>query len=202
VLILHRISQFLALMGLPGLMAISFLDSAVMPLSGGPDAVVLLLAWQSPTLALVAAAVGALGSALGCLVLYAFGMRSGEKALARFSPRRIEWVKGKMKRNGLWAIILAVVAPPPFPTKLVILAAGVFRFKKARLAGAVFAGRFFRYAAVAFLGAQAGFRTSEVIIDNLPVLTFMLIGGILLFYMVKSHYSPENSLGGQLRFLK
>ncbi len=197
--IIHRISHFLALMGLPGLLAIAFLDSAAMPLSGGPDAVVLLLAWQRPGLGFVAAAVGAVGSMLGCLVLYTIGLRSGEKALTRFSPHKIEWVKGKMRRNGILAVMAAVVAPPPFPTKLVVLAAGVCRTGKTRFAGAVFAGRFLRYATVALLGAQVGFRTSEVLMDNLPVITLLLIGGMLLFYLVRAHYSTEKSLGSQLR---
>ena len=35
---LNRLNNVLLLMGIPGLLAISFLDSAAVPLAGGPDA--------------------------------------------------------------------------------------------------------------------------------------------------------------------
>jgi membrane protein YqaA with SNARE-associated domain len=60
--VLNRLSQYLAVMGIPGLLLISFLDSAAVPLAGGPDAVIMLLAWHRPALALWIALTATVGS--------------------------------------------------------------------------------------------------------------------------------------------
>jgi membrane protein YqaA with SNARE-associated domain len=89
-------------------------------------------------LIIVAAAVG---STLGCLVLYRVGRAGGEMALARFSPEKTAWVKEKLDRNAFMAVAAGVAAPPPFPTKLIILAAGAFRVRQTSFANGVFVGR-------------------------------------------------------------
>lgn len=172
-------------MGIPGLLAISFLDSAAVPLVGGPDALIMLLAWQRPSLAWLITLSGALGSTLGCLVLYSIGQKSGEKALARFSPAKREWVKKMMDRHGIWATLAAVVAPPPFPTKLIILAAGVLQTGRLRFAMAVMSGRLLRYAVVAYLGARFGDQAARILKANYPLISLILIGAILLVYLLR-----------------
>jgi membrane protein YqaA with SNARE-associated domain len=186
---LDRLNHYLVVMGIPGVLAISFLDSAAIPTIGGPDAVILLLCWQQPSLELIIAAAGAIGSTLGCLVLYSIGQKSGEKALARFSARKIDWVKGKMDRGGVWAVIAGVIAPPPFPTKLLVLAAGVLRTGKLRFASAVFAGRFVRYSIVAYLGGRFHSAASNVLKENYPLISLILICGILLGYLIRAMHN-------------
>ena len=61
------------------------------------------------------------------MVLYGIGKKGGKKALSRFSPERVAWIEAKMQEYGSWAVFAAVMAPPPFPTKPVILAAGVLQ---------------------------------------------------------------------------
>jgi len=172
-------------MGIPGLLAISFLDSAAMPLAGGPDAVVLLLSWKRPALVLLIALAATVGSTLGCMVLYGIGYKGGEKALSRFSPEKTAWVERKMQEHGTWAIFAAVLAPPPFPTKLVIIAAGVLRAGRWRFAAGVFAGRLVRYTLLGYLGAQFGDGAAEVLKAHYPAVSLALIGGILLIILIR-----------------
>jgi len=182
-------------MGIPGLIAISFLDSAAVPLAGGPDAVILLLAWQRPALTLLIALAATVGSTLGCLVLYGIGFKGGEKALSRFSPEKTAWVERKMREHGIWAIIASVLAPPPFPTKLVILGAGVLRVSRPRFAAGVFAGRLVRYALVGYLGAQFGDGAAQVLKAHYPTVSLALIGGVLLIILIrglKNRRNPAN----------
>jgi hypothetical protein len=47
---LANLNKYLLVMGIPGLLVISLLDSAAIPLAGGPDAVIMLLSWQRPAL--------------------------------------------------------------------------------------------------------------------------------------------------------
>ncbi len=192
---LNRLSEFLEIMGIPGLLVISFLDSAAVPLTGGPDAVILLLAWQRPSMIFLIVAAAIIGSTLGCLILYGIGCKGGEKALSRFNPERIARVEQKMQKHGIWAIVAAVIAPPPFPTKLVILAAGVLRIGKTRLAAGVFVGRLVRYSLLGYLAARFGDHAAQVLKDHYPAISLALIAFILLILIIRSLRSRRELRG-------
>jgi len=182
---LARLNQYLLIMGIPGLMAIAFLDSAAIPMPGGPDAVILLLSWQKPTMVYLIALAATIGSTLGCLILYGIGRKGGEKALSRFDPKKIAWIEKKMQEYGVLAIIAAVIAPPPFPTKPVILAAGFLRTGKLRFTLSAFAGRLIRYSLIAYLGAKFGEKAAQVLKAHYPAVSLVLIGAILLIVLVR-----------------
>lgn len=182
---LTRLNRYLIVMGIPGLLAISFLDSAAVPLAGGPDAVIMLLSWKDPRLAYLIGLVATVGSTLGCLVLYGIGRKGGEKALSRFSPERIARIEERMRRHSFWVICGSVVAPPPFPTKLVILAAGVLRTGRWRVSAAVFAGRLVRYTLLAYLAANFGDRAAELLKEQYPTVSMVLIACVLLVVVIR-----------------
>jgi membrane protein YqaA with SNARE-associated domain len=183
--VLNRLNSFLILMGIPGLLAISFLDSAAMPLAGGPDAVILLLAWRNPHLAYVMGLAAAIGSTFGSLVLYGIGNKGGEKALSRFKPERIASIEAKMQKHCFWVILGSVLAPPPFPTKLVILAAGVLRTGYFKFTSAVFAGRLIRYSLVAYLAAHFGNSAAHILKSQYSTITLVVLGCILLIVLIR-----------------
>jgi membrane protein YqaA with SNARE-associated domain len=183
---MNRLSKYLMIMGIPGLFAISFLDSAAVPLVGGPDALIMLLAWHRPAMTYLIVLSAALGSTLGCLVLYGIGRKSGEKALSRFNPERIVRIERRMKEYGIWAIIFSVLAPPPFPTKLVVLASGVLRIGKVRFAAGAFIGRLIRYSIMGYLAATFGDQATHVLKEHYPAFFAVLIIGILLAIMIHS----------------
>jgi membrane protein YqaA with SNARE-associated domain len=185
---LHRLSDYLLFMGIPGLFAITFIDSAAVPLAGGPDTVILLLAWQRPTIYLLIGLVAAVGSTLGCLVLYGIGRKGGEKALSKFDPRKKEWIETRMREYGFWIILASVIAPPPFPTKLAILAAGVLRTSRIKLLAGAFLGRLLRYSALAYLGAEFGDDAAKLIKAHYPAISLALIIGLLLVLTIRSIY--------------
>jgi membrane protein YqaA with SNARE-associated domain len=183
--LLNRLSEFLMIMGIPGLLVISFLDSAAIPLAGGPDAVVLLLAWRGPAMTSLIVMAASIGSTLGCLVLYSIGQKGGEKALSRFDPERIARVERTMQKHGIWAVVVSVLAPPPFPTKLVILAAGVLRAGRVRLAAGVLAGRLIRFSLLGYLAARFGDRAAQIIKAHSSAYSLMLIAFIVLIFLIR-----------------
>lgn len=182
---LARLNEYLLFMGIPGLLAISFLDSAAVPLAGGPDAVIILLSWRRPGMTFLIVLAAAIGSTLGCMVLYGIGKKGGEKALSRFSPERVAWIERKMQEYGAWAVFAAVMAPPPFPTKPVILAAGVLQTRKMRFAASVFAGRIVRYSLLGYLGAKFGDESAKIIKAHYPEIFLTLLCVILLVVLVR-----------------
>ena len=183
--LLNSLSKYLAVMGILGLLVISFLDSAAVPLAGGPDAVIMLLAWHRPAMAVWIALAATVGSTLGCLVLYGIGRKGGERALARFNPERAARIEQRMRTYGVWPIFASVIAPPPFPTKLVVLAAGVLRIGKIRFAAAVFAGRFLRYLLVGYLAGRFGDRAALILKGHYPAISLLLIGGIFMVFLIR-----------------
>jgi membrane protein YqaA with SNARE-associated domain len=181
--LLQRLNKYLLLWGIPGLFAIAFLDSAAVPMMGGPDVVVLLLAWQRPMQILLIIVAAAVGSTLGCLVLYRVGRAGGEMALARFRPEKRAWVKEKLDRNAFIAVAAGVAAPPPFPTKLIILAAGAFRVRQASFANGVLVGRLVRYAVLAYVGARFGDQAAEVVKAHYPAAALLLVVAVILLVL-------------------
>jgi membrane protein YqaA with SNARE-associated domain len=192
--LLQRLNKYLLLWGVPGLLAIAFLDSAAVPMMGGPDAVVLLLAWQRPMQIMLIILAAAIGSTLGSLVLYRVGRASGEMALARFSEDKRAWVKQKLDRNAFGAVLVAVAAPPPFPTKLVILAAGAFRVPISKFVNGVLAGRLLRYSVLAYLGARFGDQAADVLKQHYPTFGLLLLAAILLCVLFRYFRGPKKAI--------
>ena len=190
---LNRLSEYLLVMGIPGLLAISFIDSAAVPLAGGPDAIILLLSWKNPGLSYLVVLAATAGSTLGCLVLYGIGQKGGEKGLSRFNPGTVARIERKMQKNGFWAVMIAVLAPPPFPTKIFVLAAGVLQTGKVRFSAAVSAGRLIRYSLLSYLGARFGDRAAGILKEHYPAIFIILLGCILLILIFRRLLSRKKA---------
>jgi membrane protein YqaA with SNARE-associated domain len=180
-----RLREYLTVLGIPGLLLISFLDSAAVPMAGGPDGLLLLLAWQRPELAWLITITASVGSLLGCLVLYRIGRVGGEVALARFGEKRRAWVKDRIDRHAFLAVLASVCAPPPFPTKLVILAAGAFRMSMAPFMLGVLAGRLFRYGLEAYLAATYGDQAAAILKHRYPQAALGILAIIAVVVLVR-----------------
>ena len=92
----------------------------------------------------------------GCTALYFFGRKGGELALRRFDGEYRERVKDQIGRNGFGAIFIAAMGPPPFPTKLFVISAGVFGMPLMTLVSSMMIGRALRYSIAAYLGVMLG----------------------------------------------
>lgn len=177
---MDSVKEYLLAFGLPGLFAIAFLDSAGVPLPGGVDLVVMLLSWQRPELFILIALVAAVGSAAGCWVLYRLARVGGDAMLARFPKEKQEWVTEKVRRNDILAVSVAMLGPPPFPTKLFILVAGVVRMDWRRFVGAVFCGRLVRYLGEAYLAVRLGDRAMATLQDNYLTIAIALVAMVVV----------------------
>lgn len=192
--LLATMSKYLALWGIPGLFGITFLDAASISLMGGPDYVVLLLAWKRPMQAVPIVLAATFGSVLGYFVLYRLARMGGEVALARFTGERRAWVKRKLDQNAFLSIAAGVMAPPPFPTKLLILAAGAFQVHQIRFLSGLLAGRLVRYSVLAYLGARFGDEGASLLRGHFLTFLLVLSAAILLFWAVRrlrQHVKPS-----------
>ena len=177
---METLKQYLLAFGLPGLFLIAFMDSAGVPLPGGVDLVVMLLSWQRPSMFILIALLAAIGSTVGCWVLYRITRVGGDAMLARFPKEKQEWVTEKVHRNDILAVTVAMLGPPPFPTKLFILVAGMVRMDWRRFLAAVFVGRFVRFSAEAYLAVRLGDHAMETLQQHYPSIGLVLVIGVAL----------------------
>ena len=165
---LTKLSQWLVSFGPLGLLAIAFLDSLFIPMPGGVDAVLLLLAASRPSWMLIYVAAATIGSTAGCVGLYRISQRAGHRALARFSKSKQKRVKDLIDRYDVLSVLVASLLPPPFPFKLFVVSAGVFRLNLLRFTVAVAAGRTFRYLLEGYLAARYGEHAREILSRYYP----------------------------------
>jgi membrane protein YqaA with SNARE-associated domain len=170
---LEQVTHYLGTFGPFGLFAIALLDSALIPMAGGPDALLLLLAAQTKQIFILALAA-TLGSTAGCVVLYYISQRAGRRALARFSEQKQARVKGLIDRYDVLSVLVASLLPPPFPFKLFVVTAGVFRLSIVRFTVAIAIGRAFRYLLEAYLAAHYGERAKDLIAQYYPAIGISL----------------------------
>jgi membrane protein YqaA with SNARE-associated domain len=183
---LAKISTYLGTLGAFGVFAVGFLDATFVPMPGGVDAVTLFLSHQTPSHWAIYAAAATLGSVIGCIVLYYISRRAGRRALSRFSERKQTRVKDLIERYDVLSVLVASVLPPPFPFKLFVVTAGVFRFPLLRFALAIAAGRAFRFALEAYLAARYGDRAKELFAHYYPYVALALAALVVVFFVTKN----------------
>ena len=168
--------QYLATLGVPGLFAIALLDSAAIPIVGGPEALTMLLAWKQPAFLPLIVLAGALGATLGNYLFYRVGRAGGAVALSRLKARTQEWLKRQVTRHAFWALLVCVALPPPFPTKPFVLTAGVVGTPPGLFFTAVFTGRLLRYSALGYLGYRFGDQAARFIGTHYPSILLVIAG--------------------------
>lgn len=183
---LAKLSHFLLAFGPFGLLAIAFLDSVMVPLPGGVDAMLLVLAASRPSWMLIYVAAAVIGSTAGCVGLYRISRRAGRRALARFSESKQKRVKDLIDRYDVLSVLVASLLPPPFPFKLFVVSAGVFRLNLLRFTIAIAVGRSFRFLLEGYLAARYGERAGELLTRYYPTIGIGLAILIIVAFVGKN----------------
>jgi len=182
---LTRLSEYLISYGAFGLFAVALLDSTFVPLPSSADALMLLLSTTNPNWMLLYAFMATAGSAIGCWILYLISRRAGAQALNKFSEAKQQRVKNWIERYDALAVLVATLLPPPFPFKLFVITAGVFRFSLLRFMLAIIAGRAFRFLLEGYFAVRYGAQAKEILAKYYPWIGLGLVVAILIFVLVK-----------------
>ena len=182
---LTRLSEYLITYGAFGLFAVSLLDSTFVPLPSSADALMLLLSTTNPSWMLLYAFMATAGSALGCWILYLISRRAGARALNRFSEAKQQRVKNWIEKYDAFSVLVATLLPPPFPFKLFVITAGVFRFSLLRFMLAIIVGRAFRFLLEGYFAVRYGAQAKEILAKYYPFIGLGLAVLIVLFLVVK-----------------
>jgi membrane protein YqaA with SNARE-associated domain len=171
--------RFFLRLGIFGLFLLSALDSSFLVLPFGND--VLLIALVSSDRSSLKwigyVVVSAIGSIVGVFVIDLIMRKAGEKGLEHFvSAQKIEKFKAKMENKAGITVFVATLLPPPFPFTPVVMTASALQTPKAKLLGAVFAGRLVRCTVEALLALYFGRKLIAYI--NSDVVTYFVYGMI------------------------
>lgn len=150
-----RVKAVLAPLGPWGMLAFAAVDGSFMGLPLDPIFVGYVYHDRSRFWLYVL--LGAVGSALGSIVLYVVGYTGGEVLLRkRLSPQRFEKIHASFDKHEFWALMLPAMLPPPTPFKIFVLSAAAFEMRFGHFLLAIFAGRFVRFLIEALLTLKFG----------------------------------------------
>jgi membrane protein YqaA with SNARE-associated domain len=152
----QKIVAFAGGLGAPGLFLISFLDSSVLTFPVINDLLLVELCMRRPARMPLYASMAALGSLLGCVLLFFLARKGGEALFHRKVGHRAHVIRHWVERNGFGGILIAAMLPPPTPFKFFVLAAGVFKVPLLSFASAIALARAFRYFGVGYLAVRYG----------------------------------------------
>jgi membrane protein YqaA with SNARE-associated domain len=163
--------------GAPGLFAIAFLDSSVLPLPGITDVLLILLITRYKVHAVPYVVAAVVGSVTGCIVTHAIGRKGGEALVRRqFTGSRTERATELLRQYGVMSVLIPSLLPPPAPFKIFILLAGVVGITTLRLAMAIAIGRGIRYAALGYLAYRYGGTAADYLAEHGAEASLILVG--------------------------
>jgi membrane protein YqaA with SNARE-associated domain len=152
----QKIIAFAGGLGAPGLFLISFLDSSVLTFPVINDLLLIELSIEHPARMPLYAAMAALGSLLGCVLLFFLARKGGEAFFHTKAGDHAHAIRHWVERNGFVGVLVAALLPPPTPFKFFVLAAGVFEVPLASFTSAIALARALRYFGIGYLAVRYG----------------------------------------------
>ena len=133
-------------------------DSTGIPMVGGVDALIVLVAIMNRTQAYLAAATAILGSLVGSLVLFLVARKGGEEYHRRHtSSARGNKLRSWFHEYGLLTVFVPAFVPIiPLPLKIFIISAGALEESPVTFSMVLLAARIPRYLFLAWLGTRLG----------------------------------------------
>ena len=169
-------------LGAPGLFLISFLDSSVLTFPVINDLLLIELSIEHPNRMPLYAFLAALGSVLGCVLLYFLSRKGGETLFHKKAGDRAPAIRHWVERHGFVGMLTAALLPPPTPFKIFVFAAGVFEVPLASFASAIALARLFRYFGIGYLAIRYGADALPYLTQHKLQVTVFVISLVLVSY--------------------
>ncbi len=132
-------------------------------------------------------AAAAVGSTIGVFLLDLVCRKGGEEGFKRLvKPKLLGYMKQQMEKRAAAALIVACLAPPPFPFGASIAAASAFQYPRPRLLVLVLVARTVRFSLVGWAAIYFGRRILRIA-NSTGFLWFM--GGFITLCAIGSAVS-------------
>jgi membrane protein YqaA with SNARE-associated domain len=181
----------------PAMIAIGALDSSLLSLPEINDYLVVSRCFKQPSAAFYFPLFAAIGSVIGCLVLYSIMRRGGQALLRRrFKRENIERVERAYARYGFLAIAIPALLPPPMPFKIFVATAGTLEYPRWKFLVTVMIARSFRYYVEGILAVFYGRRVLSFLSDNGLVVLSGVAAAAVLLLLVYAMFTRRNAVTG------
>jgi len=198
--LLARITEFLVALGPWGLLLVSFIDSAGVPLTVGLDFLVMLLSAKQPGLAAAWVALAVLGSCAGNMVLFYTARKGGERLMKVEAPdSRRRRFRNWFNRYGLVTVFIPALIPIPMPMKFFVVCSGALGIRPVYFLATVLLARVLRYGGESYLGVQMGENSTSYALDHareLALLAVALFVGLYLLIRASDRWRKPTAQGG------
>src|SRR3954471_3134927 len=180
-----RVRSLALALGGPGLALVAFLDSTFLPLPGITDLLLVIMVTRRASAMLAYVLLAVAGSVAGCLVMHAIGRKGGEALVRkRFTGDKTERAMAALQRNGVMAVLIPSLLPPPAPFKIFVLLAGVVGISAVRFAIAIALGRFARYLALGLLALRYGNRAMIYMRERGAIVSLIVVAALATGFAV------------------
>src|ERR1051326_6893280 len=126
----------------------------------------------------------AIGSVLGCLLLYTIFSRGGLAVLhRRFRIDRAQRGEAPDARFGVLALAIPALVPPPLPFKIFVATAGALQFPRRKFLVTIMIARSLRYYTEGVLAVYYGQRVLRFLKDN-GLLIVSIVAALVLVSLV------------------
>jgi membrane protein YqaA with SNARE-associated domain len=182
----------------PAMILIGALDSSLLSLPEINDYLVVGRCIKQPSAAFYFPLFAAIGSVIGCLVLYTIMRRGGQAVLRRrFKRENIERVERAYARYGFLAIAIPALLPPPMPFKIFVATAGTLGYPRWKFLVTVMIARSLRYYVEGILAVFYGKRVLSFLVDNglviLGIAAAVLVALLLVYAIVRRRQAATNN---------
>jgi membrane protein YqaA with SNARE-associated domain len=168
----------------PAMVVIGALDSSLLSLPEINDYLVVGRCYKYPTAAFYFPLFAAIGSVIGCNILYTIVRRGGQAVLRkRFNLQSIKRVERAYERFGFLAIGIPAILPPPLPFKIFVATAGALEYPRWKFLLTVMIARSFRYYVEGILAVFYGRRVLLFMKDN-GLVILSLVGALVLIGVI------------------
>jgi membrane protein YqaA with SNARE-associated domain len=186
----------------PMMIFVGALDSSLLSLPEVNDYLVVARCYTHPRAVFLFPMFAAVGSVLGCLLLYTILSRGGRAVLHRkFRVEHVQRVEGWYGRFGILALALPALMPPPMPFKIFVATAGALQFPRRKFLLTILVARSIRYYFEGILAVYFGERVLRFSKDNglliISAMAALLLIGLGVYLLTSSgraavHAADEN----------
>jgi membrane protein YqaA with SNARE-associated domain len=153
----RHLTDILLAWGPVGILLLSILDSAGVPVAGVFDFLLVLIAVEKPSVAWLCAGFAVVGSTVGNTMLFWAARKGGSGFMSKAAPEgRAAKFRQWFRRYGMVTVFIPALIPFPMPLKLFVISAGVTGTAIVEFIGVVLVARILRYFGEAWLGVRMG----------------------------------------------
>jgi membrane protein YqaA with SNARE-associated domain len=179
----------------PAMIIIGALDSSLLSLPEINDYLVVGRCFRQPSAVFYFPLFAAIGSVIGCNILYSIVRRGGQAVLRkRFPVASIKRVERAYERFGFFAIAIPAVLPPPLPFKIFVATAGALEYPRWKFLLTVMIARSLRYYVEGILAVFYGRRVLLFLRDNglviVSIVATLALIALGVYILIKRRRGP------------